>query len=173
MDCSIALALMLKGGAPSDLVAPSCPAAIVRVAAPPARANPLAHEPFYAGLVRTAGVLRGQTEAFGRTPQLSLRATPAFSAYLSRLQALSAGDLKGHFDLKARGTDRDLKCILLGISRDITNKIGDLKAAHNDAELAQALTNTDLLLSDNIDVIVTPDTVDSGLDCTLEFGKDA
>ena len=85
----------------------------------------------------------------------------------------SAGDLKGHFDLKKRGTDRDLKCILLGVSRDLTNKVNDLKSAASDAALARALGDTDLLLRDNIDVIVTPDTVDSGLDCTVEFGKDA
>lgn len=173
MDCSIALALMLRGTSP-DLLAPACPVSVVRVAeAPPQGANPLSHEPLYAQLVQDANALRAQTEAFSTAPDLSLRATPGFAAYLQRLRDLSAGDLKGHFDLKARGTDRDLKCILLGVSRDITNKVNDLEQAASDAQLAQALSNTDLLLRDNIDVIVTPDTVNSGLDCVAEFGKDA
>ena len=182
MDCSIALALMLRGAASADLVAPACPAAIVRVAeGQPAKdqpgerpaTDPISHEPLYAGLVQDANALRAETQDFSKAPSLALRDAPRFQTYLQRLQNLSAGDLKGHFDLKKRGTDRDLKCILLGVSRDLTNKVNDLKSAASDAALAQALGDTDLLLRDNIDVIVTPDTVDSGLDCTVEFGKDA
>lgn len=186
MDCSIALALMLRGAAPADLVAPACPAAIVRVAegqpveGQPAEdspnrpaTDPISHEPLYAGLVQDANALRAETQDFSKAPSLALRDAPRFQTYLQRLQNLSAGDLKGHFDLKKRGTDRDLKCILLGVSRDLTNKVNDLKSAASDAALARALGDTDLLLRDNIDVIVTPDTVDSGLDCTVEFGKDA
>lgn len=173
MDCSIALALMLRGAAPADLVGAACPAPVVRVAEGRSATDPISHEPFYAGLVQDANALRAETQDFNKAPTLALRATPRFQTYLQKLQNLSAGDLKGHVDLKKRGTDRDLKCILLGVSRDIANKVNDLKSAASDADLAQALTNTDLLLRDNIDVIVTPDTVDSGLDCVAEFGKDA
>ena len=76
MDCSIALALMLRGAAPADLVAPACPAAIVRVAegqpveGQPAEdsanrpaTDPISHEPLYAGLVQDANALRAETFA--------------------------------------------------------------------------------------------------------------
>ena len=75
--------------------------------------------------------------------------------------------------LKARGTDRDLKCILTGLSRDLPIKLTAIETAKDDAAMKTALTNMASLLSDNIDVIVTPATADSGLDCTVEFGPDA
>ncbi len=131
--------------------------------------NPLSREPLYAGLVSSAEQLKTQTAAF--TPSVALLSEPSFQAYLQQVKALSDGDMKGHLDLKARGTDRDLKCILMGVSLDLGNKIKDVEAAKTDGDIATALGNMEALLSDNIDVIVTPDTADSGLDCVLEFGN--
>jgi len=128
-------------------------------------------EPFFAGLVSEAGRLKTETEGF--TPSLALLGQPQFTAYARDIRALSAGDLQGHKTLKARGTDNDLKCILTGVSRDLTIKIDAIEAAKNDDEVKVALTNMAELLSDNIDVIVTPATADSGLDCVIEFGPDA
>ena len=152
------------------------PAFMVLAAALPAAAydnattvNPLSREPLYAGLVASAQQLKAQTIVFA--PSVGLLAQPGFQTYLQQVKALSDGDMKGHLDLKARGTDRDLKCILMGVSLDLGNKLHDIEGAKSDADMATALTNLESLLSDNIDVIVTPDTADSGLDCVIEFGN--
>lgn len=131
----------------------------------------ISQEPFFAGLVTEAGRLKAETEGFKPTPDLLTH--PDFQTYAQAIKALSAGDLQGHMTLKARGTDRDLKCILTGLSRDLPIKLTAIEAAKSDADMKTALTNMANLLSDNIDVIVTPATADSGLDCTLEFGPDA
>ncbi len=131
----------------------------------------ISQEPFFAGLVTEAGRLKAETEGFTPTPNLVSQ--PDFQTYAQAIKALSAGDLKGHMTLKARGTDRDLKCILTGLSRDLPIKLTAIEAAKDDAAMKTALTKMADLLSDNIDVIVTPATADSGLDCTLEFGPDA
>ena len=130
--------------------------------------NPLSREPLYAGLVTSAQQLKSQTATF--TPSVALLTEPAFKTYLQQVKALSDGDMKGHLDLRARGTDRDLKCILMGVSLDLGNKLHDIEGATSDADMATALSNLDALLGDNIDVLVTPDTADSGLDCVIEFG---
>ena len=131
----------------------------------------ISQEPFFAGLVTEAGRLKVETEAFTPTP--ALLSQPGFQTYAQAIHALSASDQQGHKTLKARGTDNDLKCILTGLSRDLPIKLTAIQTAKNDADMKTALTNMSELLSDNIDVIVTPATTDSGLDCTLEFGPNA
>ena len=152
------------------IVASGAPAFAGPDAATPA-SSPISQEPFFAGLVSEAGRLKAETEAFRPTP--ALVSQPGFQAYAQAIRALSAGDLQGHKTLKARGTDNDLKCILTGLSRDLPIKLDAIQAAKTDADMQTALTHMADLLSDNIDVIVTPATADSGLDCTLEFGPDA
>jgi len=131
----------------------------------------ISQEPLFAGLVTEAERLKAETEAL--PPSAGLLSRSKFKTYARDIRALSAGDLKGHMTLKVRGTDRDLKCILTGVSRDLTIKLTAIEAVKTDAEMKTALANMAELLSDNIDVIVTPASADSGLDCTLEFGPDA
>jgi hypothetical protein len=131
----------------------------------------ISHEPFYAGIVSSAGRLQRQTDGFAAKPRLALLSEARFTAYASQIQALSDADMKGHLDLKARGTDNDLKCIMMGVSLDLPKKLDAIRGAKSDAELGTALGNMSSLLSDNIDVIVTPETADSGLDCVIEFGN--
>jgi hypothetical protein len=131
----------------------------------------ISQEPFYANIVATAGKLEKQTDGFAAKPTLSLLGQPRFAAYARNIQALSDADMKGHLDLKARGTDNDLKCIMMGVSRDLPKKLDAIRAAKSDAELGTALGNMSALLGDNIDVIVTPATASSGLDCVIEFGN--
>ena len=140
-------------------------------AAPALAKSAISQEPFFAGLVTEAGRLKAETEGFKPTPDML--AQPDFQTYAQAIRALSAGDLQGHKTLKARGTDNDLKCILTGLSRDLPIKLTAIEAAKNDADMKTALTNMADLLSDHIDVIVTPATADSGLDCIVEFGPDA
>ena len=131
----------------------------------------ISREPFYAGIVTTAGKLEHETDGFAAKPNLSLLGEARFAAYARNIQALSDADMKGHLDLKARGTDNDLKCIMMGVSLDLPKKLDAIRAAKSDAELGTALGNMSSLLSDNIDVIVTPATTSSGLDCVIEFGN--
>jgi len=131
----------------------------------------ISREPFYAGIVTTAGRLEHQTDAFAAKPTMALLGDARFATYAQAIQALSDADMKGHLDLKARGTDNDLKCIMMGVSLDLPKKLDAIRAAKSDAELGTALSNMSALLSDNVDVIVTPATADSGLDCVIEFGN--
>jgi hypothetical protein len=151
--------------------------AAVIVAAPAAvsadAVNPIAKQPLYADIVRRAVKLKARTEHFAARPDPSLLQGSAFGRYGSDIQALAKLDLQAHYDLIRRGTDRDLKCILMGVSRDLPIKLDAVKAAKSDADLKTALQNMSDLLSDNAGLITAPATADSGVDCTLEFGKDA
>jgi hypothetical protein len=155
---TLSLALLILAAAPVATDADKSVSAISR-------------EPFYAGIVTAAGRLEHETDGFAARPALSLLGDRRFAAYAHDIQALSDADMKGHLDLKARGTDNDLKCIMMGVSLDLPKKLDAIRAAKSDAELGTALGNMSALLSDNIDVIVTPATASSGLDCVIEFGN--
>jgi len=131
----------------------------------------ISHEPFYAGIVNRAKVLEAESERLSALPDP--RAGSDFMAFATEVNALSADDLEGHYDLRARGTDNDLKCILMGVSRDLPLKLDAIRKAQPGDDLKTAFAGLSQDLSDNIDVIVTPETVDSGLDCVVEFGKGA
>ncbi|EGF92564.1 hypothetical protein ABI_10010 [Asticcacaulis biprosthecium C19] len=145
------------------VAAPSC-ASVPQTPATSA----ISREPLYAGLVTRAGQLKEKTDGFA--PSLATRAQSGFDTYVRDIRALAEDDMKAHLDLKARGTDSDLKCILKGVSLDLNIKMDAILAATTDAEAATAYQDMSLLLSDNIDVIVTPATAESGLDCVIEFG---
>ncbi len=136
-------------------------------------ASAISKEPLYAGIVKRAGQLKARTDGLAAKATPTLLTGKAFSAYSKDIKALSDSDMKGHFDLRTRGTDSDLKCILMGVSRDLKLKLDAITAAKTDAEVKASLKDMSDLLSDNIDVIVTPATADSGLDCVIEFGKGA
>ena len=142
------------------------------MAAKPA-VSTISREPLYAGLVKSARTLKMETDRFSARPVLAVLGTARFKTYARNIRALSANDMKGHFTLRDRGTDNDLKCILMGVSRDLEIKMTKIEAAKSDTELGTAFHDMSELLSDNVDVIVTPATTDSGLDCVIEFGKGA
>lgn len=163
--CAVILVAALYGAAPvaASERAPSPPAT-----QSPATQSPLASEPFYAGIVTRARSLHSETEAFVADP--SVMTGERLSNYERNVRALAAANMQGHEDLKARGTDNDLKCILKGVSLDLTIKIDALMAANTTEAKLTALDDMAYLLSDNIDVIVTPATAQSGMDCLIEFG---
>ncbi len=72
------------------------------------------------------------------------------------VEALAALDAQGHFDLKARNVDGDLKCILKGIAEDLPQRLSDLQAATTDQARAEALKEMGYLLNDNVEVITAP-----------------
>jgi len=123
--------------------------------------NPLAGEPLYADIVRQATRLRRETETY----RAGLKASPALAdpdTFATDIAALSALDLQGHLDLAKRGTDGDLKCILKGISQDLPRKLAEVESAKDAAAKDAALEEMVYLLRDNIEVITTPPTVQSG-----------
>jgi hypothetical protein len=123
--------------------------------------NPLAGEPLYADIVRRATRLRRETEAY----RARLKSSPALTdldSFAAEIAALSALDLQGHLDLAKRGTDGDLKCILKGISQDLPRKLAEVESAKDAAAKDAALEEMVYLLRDNIEVITTPPTVQSG-----------
>ncbi|MGA9657632.1 MAG: hypothetical protein WBQ60_00825 [Asticcacaulis sp.] len=149
------------------------PAAPSAASAPPLSppVSAISFEPFFADIVKHADTLKKETETFNADkPSLELLKTSAFKTYIHDMKNLSTNVMKGHLILKKRGTDNDLKCITMGLTIDLDIKRNALLASANDAELSDNLTKTASLLSDVHDVIVTPATTDSGLDCTLEFG---
>ena len=79
-----------------------------------------------------------------------------FSAFGGKIAELSKLDMQGHLTLAERGTDGDLKCILRGISQDLTVKMADLVAASNKTAREGALKEMGYLLRDNVEVILAP-----------------
>jgi hypothetical protein len=123
--------------------------------------NPLAQEPLYADIVRRATNLGRETAAY----RARLKASPTLSdpnSFAADIAALSALDLQGHLDLAKRGTDGDLKCILKGISQDLPRKLAEVEGAKDAAAKDAALEEMVYLLRDNVEVITTPPTVQSG-----------
>lgn len=138
--------------APSPAVAPSALGAPASVAA----------EPLFADIVKRAGGLKAQAEAYrkGLPADPTAAATPlkGFEGFGAAIGALSALDMKGHVTLKERGAVDDLKCILRGISQDLPEKLGAVGAAKTVKDQDQALRDMVYLLNDNVEVITAPPT---------------
>ena len=65
----------------------------------------LVQEPFYSSIVADATRLRAETETFAARPSLQWLKSLHFRNYAEAITELAARDMKGHDDLKARGTD--------------------------------------------------------------------
>jgi len=137
------------------------PAAWMQATTVSAAVNPLAQEPLYADIVRRATSLRRETEAY-RAGLKGSATLPDPNSFAADIAALSALDLQGHLDLAKRGTDGDLKCILKGISQDLPRKLAEVEGAKDATAKEAALEEMVYLLRDNIEVITTPPTVQSG-----------
>ena len=74
----------------------------------------------------------------------------------AELAERSALDMQGHVELAKSGQDGDLKCILKGISQDLSLKLKDLMGAPTGVAEDLALRDMSYLLRDNIEVITTP-----------------
>ncbi|MGZ8407737.1 MAG: hypothetical protein ACXWVJ_06900, partial [Caulobacteraceae bacterium] len=120
----------------------------------------VAREPMYADIIARARRLKAEADAYRAAPGLADAAQPMplndFALFENEVQALSALDMQGHFDLAKRGTDGDLKCILKGISQDLPLKLTEVKTAATGAKQAEALRDISYLLNDNVEVIIAP-----------------
>ena len=143
MSCGLALALVLGAAqaapAPVQLAAVSAPAA-------------LAQEPLYADIVRRAKGLNTRVKIY----QSATGELTDLASFGSELEALAALNMQGHFDLKARNVDGDLKCILKGIAEDLPVRFGELAAAKDPEARATALKEMGYLLNDNVEVVTAP-----------------
>ncbi len=143
MSCGIAIAAALLLSDPHVAMAAAEPAA---VAGAPIS---IASEPLFADIVSRAGALRVVVDGWNGVPV-------DFDAFKTRAHELAALDMQGHVTLKARGTDGDLKCILRGISEDLSLKLTAIETAADAAARATALSELSYLLNDNVEVITTP-----------------
>ena len=144
MSCGLALALVIMGvdAVPADAAAAAVPAS----AAPAA----LAQEPLYADIVARAKGLHLRVKAMQAGSDADMT---AFKAGVDELAAL---DMQGHFDLKARNVDGDLKCILKGLAEDLPVRFNDLAAAKDAVAREAALKEMGYLLNDNVEVVTAP-----------------
>ena len=143
MSCGLALVLALTASEAPAAAAPAPPAAVSTPAG-------LAHEPLYAEIVaRAKGLhLRVKSQPDASPAQLD--------AIKREVDALAALDMQGHYDLKARNVDGDLKCILKGIAEDLPKRLQELAAAPDADTRRQALQEMAYLLNDNVEVVVAP-----------------
>jgi hypothetical protein len=129
------------------------PTATPAVAAPAS----VATEPMFADIVRRAGVLKGETQAYEKG-SLGTSATqlPDFTSFEKQVGELSDLDMQGHVELVNRGVTDDLKCILKGISQDLPVKLKALEDAPDPKSRHDALQDMFYLLRDNVEVITSP-----------------
>jgi hypothetical protein len=109
----------------------------------------------YADIVGRAMTLNAEALRFAELTAAN-KPLPRYLGFKADLAALGALDMQGHFDLKARGTDGDLKCILKGISEDLPKRLVDYEAAQTVESRVEALKEISYLLNDNVEVITSP-----------------
>jgi hypothetical protein len=154
MSCdAIAFSAMLWFASASPV---ATPIAVPAVSAPAS----VAGEPLFADIVRRAGGLKLQVEAYrkslGADPAAPASTLKGFDAFSGKITELSALDMKGHVTLKERGAVDDLKCILRGISQDLPEKLAAMGAAKTVKDQDLALRDMVYLLNDNVEVITAP-----------------
>jgi len=152
MSCDVAVAafLMFAHAGPSTQ-AQLVPAVAV---APPS----VASEPLFKDIVTRADLLRSEVEVFRKAIAGADRPMPlpGFDGFSAEIGELAALDQKGHEVLVARGATDDLKCILHGISQDLSVKLTAVQAAKTGKDEDLALRDMSYLLRDNVEVITAP-----------------
>lgn len=136
--------------------AASAIAAVLLIATPAPGApvaDSVASEPMFAEIVSRASILRDRVAAYVAAPDAPLPGFASFSADINRLSDLNAN---GSAELRARGNDDDLKCILDGIAVDLKFRLGEVEAATTADQREDALKEMSYLLRDNVEVITTP-----------------
>ncbi|WP_122465058.1 hypothetical protein [Brevundimonas lutea] len=153
MSCGllIAAALLVTDPSVADAHAGHA-AAATAPAAPPS----VATEPLFANIVSRSETLRAIVDGW-----MEAAAAPdagEFAAFKAQTVELAARDMEGHVDLRERGVDGDLKCILKGIAEDMPLKVAAVEGAADDAARQSALSELRYLLNDNVEVITSPPT---------------
>ena len=86
----------------------------------------VAQEPLFADIVKRAKGLKVEVEMYrkaGVGPDGKPATLADFNGFSQRIATLAEADMKGHLELAKRGVTDDLKCILRGISQDLSVKL--------------------------------------------------
>ncbi|HRH19409.1 MAG TPA: hypothetical protein PLE81_02120 [Brevundimonas sp.] len=153
MSCGLAVAAILLMSDPAVTAPPVVPP------------NALAQEPMYADIISRSQALKAVVEGWitsDAAQDSGFAGRPDFVAFREAATQLSERDMAGHLDLRARGTDGDLRCILRGLSEDLPRRVEDVAAATTPATRGDALAELGYLLNDNIAVIVAPPAPQTG-----------
>lgn len=158
MSCGLAVAAALLLSDPSV----AAQAALTPATPPP---SSLSQEPLYADIISRSQALKGVVDAWvaaGAAQNDGFALSPEFVAFRAEAAALSERDMAGHIDLRERGTDGDLRCILRGLSEDLTRRVDDVANATDAAARTGALSELSYLLNDNVEVITAPPAPQTG-----------
>ena len=152
MSCGLILAASLLFSDPAVVATTSVP---VAAEAPPS----VAGEPLFADLVERSTGLKAIVEAWvasGAAEGAGFFGGADYRRFKAETLDLAARDMQGHENLKARGVDGDLKCILRGISEDLPKRLSAVESAGDAAARKLALEELAYLLNDNVEVITAP-----------------
>lgn len=154
MSCGLALAAAILLSDPS--------VAAVQPVPPP---QTLAEEPMYADIISRSQALRDVVDSWiaqGAAQNEHFAHGEDFAAFRLAAAELSERDMAGHMDLRERGTDGDLRCILRGLSEDLTLRVEDVASAETPNTRADALAELRYLLNDNVEVVTSPPGPEAG-----------
>lgn len=124
---------------------------------PPPMAGAVLLEPMFADIVARATALKAQAEDLRTSGQAP---GEAFSTAVAELAEL---DMAGQKKIREKGVDGDLACILRGIAEDLPVKLAAVQLAPDAAGRDTPLRELIYLLNDNVEVVVTPPEVQSGV----------
>jgi hypothetical protein len=152
MSCDVAVAAVMMFTS-AHQTAPAQLFQAVAVAPPS-----VSSEPLFKDIVSRADTLKAEVEVFrkavaGADHPMPL---PGFDAFGAQIGQLAVLDEQGHKLLLARGAPDDLKCILHGISQDLSVKLTAVTAAKTGKDEELALRDMSFLLRDNVEVITAP-----------------
>jgi hypothetical protein len=117
----------------------------------------VASEPLFVDIVKRAGMLKAQTQAYEKgSLDADFDHAAGATDFESAVAQLSDLDMKAHVDLVSRGYSDDLKCILKGISQDLPVKMKAVESAADPKARHDALEDMFYLLRDNVEVITAP-----------------
>lgn len=154
MSCALAL-IAAFALSPAEAAAQAYPSAAPAAAASTqlASAQPasLIAEPLFAEIASRADSLHARATGWVTAGRIADAAQ--FRSDLTRLAEL---DMEGHRTLAARGTDPDLKCMLRGMSEDLTRQMGVIEGAADEATRRAALQRLNGLLDENAAVLRAP-----------------
>lgn len=154
MSCGLAVAAALLLSDPSI--------AAVQPAPPP---QTLAEEPMYADIISRSRALKAVVDGWiaqGAASDEDFAHRPEFAEFRLAAAELSERDMAGHLDLRQRGTDGDLRCILRGLSEDLPRRVDDVAAAATQNTRSDALAELSYLLNDNVEVVAAPPGPNAG-----------
>ncbi len=153
MSCDAVSALFLFYAASGPIPDGHHLTPVVAVAAPAS----VASEPMFADIIARASGLKARVESYRNTVKASpAGALPGFDDFKADITVLAALDQTGSDELRKRGGDSDLKCILHGISQDLPKRLGELASAASPTDKDKALREMSYLLNDNVEVITAP-----------------